>query len=126
VRPVATDLRVEAEDRPGTLAAIGEALGKASINLEGFCAVTSAGRGYLHLLVEDGAAARQALEAEGITVSAEHEVILLTGVEDRPGYLGEMARRIADTGVNIDVSYLATGTRIVFGVADKAKAESAL
>jgi hypothetical protein len=126
VRPVATDLRVEAEDQPGTLAAIGEALGKTSVNVEGFCAVTSGGRGYMHLLVDDAAAARQALEAEGFTVSAEHEVILLTGVEDRPGYLGEMARRIANTGVNIEVSYLATGTRIVFGVADKAKAEAAL
>src|SRR5262245_33673977 len=32
--------------------------------------------------------------------------VQLEGVEDRPGYLGEMARRLADNGVNIDVAYL--------------------
>jgi hypothetical protein len=38
------DLTVSLEDRPGTLADLGEALGKAGINIEGMCAVTSEGR----------------------------------------------------------------------------------
>src|SRR5205814_1703393 len=57
------DLTVQLEDRPGTLAELGEALGNAGINIEGIAgfAVPGAG-GLVHLLVEDGAAARAALE----------------------------------------------------------------
>ena len=39
-------------------------------------------------------------------------------LEDRPGALGETARKIADAGVNIELAYLATGTRLVVGAAD--------
>jgi hypothetical protein len=38
------DLTVSLEDRPGTLADLGEALGKAGINIEGMCAVARDGR----------------------------------------------------------------------------------
>jgi hypothetical protein len=55
------DLTVSLEDRPGTLADLGEALGKAGINIEGMCAVASEGRSIIHLLVTDAAAARTAL-----------------------------------------------------------------
>jgi hypothetical protein len=51
---------------------------------------------------------------------------VLDDVDDRPGFLGEMARRLADSGVNIDVAYLASRTRIVFGVDDPDAARRAL
>jgi hypothetical protein len=123
---MATDIRIEADNRPGQLAAIGEELGKAGVNIDGFSATVDDGRGFLHLLVEDGATARQALEAAGFTVAGEREAIVLDNVEDRPGYLGELARRLADAGVNIESAYLATNTRIVFGVGDAAQARGAL
>jgi hypothetical protein len=123
---MATDLRVEADNRPGQLAAIGEALGAAGVNLDGFSATVDDGRGFLHLLVEDAAAAREALDRTGFTVAGEREAIVLDDVDDRPGYLGELARRLADAGVNIESAYLATNTRIVFGVGDAAEARRAL
>jgi hypothetical protein len=123
---MATDLRIEAENRPGQLAAIGEALGNAGVNIDGFSATVGDGGGFLHLLVEDAAAARAALEGAGFTVAGEHEAIVLDDVDDRPGYLGELARRLADAGVNIESAYLATDTRIVFGVSDAAQARGAL
>ena len=52
------DLTVSLEDRPGTLADLGEALGKAGINIEGMCAVAGEGRSIIHLLVTDANAAR--------------------------------------------------------------------
>ena len=55
------DLSVSLEDRPGELARLGEALGNAGVNIEGICAMTSEGRGIIHILVEDAAAARAAL-----------------------------------------------------------------
>lgn len=126
VMTVTTDLRVEADNRPGQLAAISEELGKVGVNIEGFCAVATDGRGVLHLLVEDAGAARQALEGAGYAVTAERDALVLTDVEDRPGYLGDVAGRLGNANVNIEVAYLATDTRLVFGVGDLDAARSAL
>ncbi len=63
-----SDLTVILEDRPGTLADVGEALGKAGINIDGFCGFPVEGKGCLHLLLEDAASARSALKAVGIEV----------------------------------------------------------
>jgi len=117
------DLTVVLTDRPGTLAEMGEVLGEAGINIDGVCAVTSQGEGLIHILVADAAAARQALEAKGIQVTAEREV-LVREVEDRPGTLGQMARKLADAGVNIELAYLAAGTKLVIGVDDLEKAKT--
>jgi hypothetical protein len=126
VMTMATDLRVEADNRPGQLAAISEELGKVGVNIEGFCAVATDGRGVVHLLVEDAGAARRALEGAGYTVTAEHDALVLTDVEDRPGYLGEVAGRLGNANVNVEVAYLATNTRLAFGVADPDAARRAL
>ena len=123
---MATDLRVEAEDSPGQLAAIGGELGKAGINIDGFCAAVAGGRGVVHLLVEDADGARQALEGAGYTVDTEKEALVLSSVDDRPGYLGEMAARLTGAGVNIEVAYLGTGTRLVLAVDDLEAAQRAL
>jgi hypothetical protein len=123
---MATDLRVEADNSPGQLATISEELGKVGVNIEGFCAVATNGRGVLHLLVDDGGTARQALDGAGYTVTAEREALVLGEVEDRPGYLGDMAGRLASAEVNIEVAYLATGTRLVFAVDDIEAARQAL
>jgi hypothetical protein len=123
---MATDLRIEADNTVGQLATLGEELGKVGVNIDGFCATVADGRGVLHVLVEDAGAARQALEGAGYTIAAEREALVLEGVEDRPGYLGEMARRLADSDVNIEVAYLATNTRVALVVPDVATARQSL
>jgi hypothetical protein len=120
-----TDLTVILEDRPGTAADMGEALGKAGINIDGFCGFPCEGEGIAHILVEDAVAARKALEEFGLEVRGERQVLVLD-VEDRPGVLGEIVRKFANAGVNIDLGYLATRTRLVFGVDDLEKAKAAL
>ena len=62
------DLAIALENRPGALAEMGEALGRAGVSLEGGGAWVVGGVGIAHFLVEDGAAARKALEAAGIRV----------------------------------------------------------
>ena len=65
---MAKDLTIALEDRAGILAELGEALGGAGINIEGFCGYRSEGTGIVHLLVEDASAARGALEGAGFEV----------------------------------------------------------
>jgi hypothetical protein len=110
------------EDRPGTLAAACEALGRAGVNIDGCCEL----EGYFHVLVEDVDAARRALEACGCDVGRETDV-LVVDVEDRPGAAGEVLRRIAGAGVNIEFIYLTTsGPRLVVGAEDVERARAAL
>ena len=123
------DLTVSLEDRPGTLAELGEALGSAGVNIEGLTVVSFEGRAIAHVLVEDAAAARTALEGAGIKVEGESEPMvsdLPTDQVDQPGVVGQMARAMADAGVNIQVVYLATKNRGVMVTSDNAKARQAL
>ena len=123
---MATDLTIHLEDRPGTLADLAEALGNAGVNIEGACGFPCEGRGVIHVLVEDAAAARAALSSAGIEVAAEREVLVLEALEDRPGTMGAVARKLADAGVNVEIFYLATNTRGVVGADDLDKARLAL
>ena len=120
---MAKDLTVILEDRPGTLGDMGEALGKAGINIEGCCGFRSEGKGIIHILVEDVVTAQRVLKQAGLEVRDERQVLTLE-VEDRPGVLGDVTRRIAKAGVNIDLIYLAANTRLVIGAdnLDKARA----
>jgi hypothetical protein len=122
---MAKNLKLILEDQPGALAKVGEAFGKAAINIEGLCGVTCEGKGVVHILVEDVEKARRALAANDIKIDEELDVLVLD-VEDRPGVLGNISRRLAKAGVNMNLAYLATSTRLVIGADDLDKARDAL
>ena len=123
---MATDLTVYLDDHPGELARVGELLGRAGVNVNGLCAVVSGGgQAEVHLLVDDLTAAFGALAAADITVATEQEVVVID-VKDRPGELGEIARKLGDAGVNITLAYLATNTRLVLAADNLATAREAL
>ena len=122
---MATDLAVMLEDRPGRLADLGERLGKAGVNIEGLCGAPAGGSALMHILVEDAAAARRALDAAGIRIYEEREVLTLPQ-PDNPGELGSLCRRIAEAGANIELVYIATNTRLVLGVDHMEKARAAI
>jgi hypothetical protein len=120
---MASDLTLTVDDRPGGLASVGEALGAAGINIEGLLGIGLEGRGIIHVCVQDGAAARKALEGAGIKVEGEADAILGPPVEgaQQPGTMGVMARAVAEAGVNVRVVYLATETRVVLVTDNNAK-----
>lgn len=122
---MATDFTFTLENRPGSGARVLEALGKAGANIIGACALPTGGETTVHLAFEDASGVRAALQEAGATVSDEREVVL-TDVEDRPGAGGRLLRRLAEAGINVDYLYLATGSRLVLGVSDAARAADAL
>jgi hypothetical protein len=125
---MATDLAVTLDDRPGEFARLTEALGNAGVNIEGLCGLAHGGRGFVHVLVEDASAARAALEGAGLTVDAEAEALILdvSAGADRPGTAAGLARKVADAGVNVVVTYTGTHDRAVVVTSDNAKAREAL
>lgn len=99
------DLTIKLENRPGALAEMGDALGCAGISIEGGGAFVENGQGVAHFLFQDGAAAREALEAAGIHVMEQRDVLVQRLNQSLPGQLGKLMRRMAEAGVNIEVLY---------------------
>ncbi len=120
-----TDITLHFDNHVGTLAELGEALGNAGVNIEGIAAAADLDEGQVHILVDDEAAALTALEAVNWHVHGSREVLLLD-LENKPGELGQAARKLADAGVNIDLIYVASGNRLVVGADDMEKAKAAL
>jgi hypothetical protein len=122
------DLTVVLQDRPGELARLGEATGRAGVNIQGMCAFTGEGRGVIHLLFDDGsvAAARRALEEAGMGVADDREVLVID-VNDRPGSLGGLARALGEANVNIEFAYTTFGAvKLVVATDDLGSARAAL
>lgn len=123
---MATDLTLYLDDEPGELARVGDMLGKAGVNISGLCALNSGGgQAEVHILVQDPTPAFEALQRGGIRIAAEQEVIVLD-MEDRPGALGEVARKLRKANVNLETAYLATNTRLVLAADNLADAKAAL
>jgi hypothetical protein len=112
------------DNRPGALAEMGDALGRAGVSIEGGGAFVVNGRGVAHFLFEDGNAARMALEAAGITVLEERDVLVQRLNQSQPGQLGKITRRMAAAGVNIEVLYSDHDHQLILLVDDLAKGQA--
>ena len=120
------DLTIILQNKPGTLADVGEALGKAGIAIESLCGFPCAGEGMFHIMVEDAQATRQTLESAGFEIRAEREVLIHT-LEEKAGSFGALMRKMANAGVNVDLVYSKPLSHdLVFGVDDLDKARSLL
>lgn len=115
------DLAIQLDNRPGELARMGEALGRAGVSIEGGGAWVVGGVGIAHFLFADGTAARAALEAAGIMVLEEREVVVQRLKQEVPGQLGQLTRWMAEAGVNIEVLYSDHDHQLIVVVDDVAR-----
>src|SRR3954454_21092604 len=111
------DLVVELENEPGALADIAKASSDAGVNLAAATCLAADSSVELHILVPHAEAARHALAISHVGVTREREVVVVE-VDDRPGVLADLTRKVAMAGVNLDLVYIATRNRIVFGSQD--------
>lgn len=116
------DVSILLDHRPGELARMGEVLGRAGISIEGGGAFLSGAKGVAHFLFEDGNAAREALEREGIAVVAIREVVVQKLRQGEPGQLGRLCRAMADAGINIEVQYSDHSNQLILVVDNIEKA----
>ncbi len=114
---MAFDLVIDVENSPGALAQVAAAISDAGVNIAAATCIGTGERAELHILVPHAGAAKHSLAISHLAISREREVVVVD-VEDRPGVLADLARRIAEAGVNIDLVYVATRNRVVFGAAD--------
>ncbi len=114
---MAVDLVIDIENSPGALARVAAAISDAGVNIAAATCVGPADRAELHILVPHAEAARHSLAISHVAVSREREVVVVE-VEDRPGVLADLTRKIARAEVNLDLVYVATRNRVVFGADD--------
>jgi hypothetical protein len=122
---MASDLVIEIENTPGALAGVAAAISDAGVNIAAATFTGSGARAELHILVKHAGAARHALAISHLAVTREREVVVVD-VEDRPGVLADLTRKIAKAGVDLDLVYVATQNRVVFGAADLDALKAAL
>jgi hypothetical protein len=122
---MAVDLVIDIENTPGALAQVATAISDAGVNIAAATCLGPGDRAELHILVPHAEAVRHALAISHVAVSREREVVVVN-VEDRPGVLADLARKIARAGVNLDLVYVATQNRIVFGADDVGALRAAL
>jgi hypothetical protein len=114
---MAVDLVIDIENSPGALAQVAAAISDAGVNIAAATCIGTGDRAELHILVPHAEAAKHSLAISHVAVTREREVVVVD-VEDRPGVLADLTRQIAKAGVDLDLVYVATRNRVVFGAKD--------
>jgi hypothetical protein len=114
---LAVDLVIDIENTPGALAQVAAAISDAGVNIAAATCIGPGERAELHILVPHAEAAKHALAISHLAISREREVVVVDA-QDRPGALADLTRRIARAGVDLDLVYVATQNRLVFGAPD--------
>jgi hypothetical protein len=114
---MAVDLVIEIENSPGALAEVAAAISDAGVNIAAATCIGQGATAELHMLVKHAEAAKHQLAISHVAVTREREVVVVE-VEDRPGVLADLTRKIARAGINLELVYVATQNRIVFGADD--------
>jgi hypothetical protein len=122
---MAVDLVIDIENTPGALAEVATSISDAGVNIAAATCVGAGERAELHILVPHAEAVKHALAISHVGVTREREVVVVD-VDDRPGVLADLARKVARAGVNLDLVYIATQNRVVFGSDDIAALRAAL
>jgi hypothetical protein len=114
---MAVDLVIDIENTPGALARVAAAISDAGVNIAAATCFGPGARAELHILVKHAEAAKHALAISHVAVTGEREVVVVE-VEDSPGVLADLTRKIARAGVDLDLIYIATRNRVVLGSPD--------
>lgn len=122
---MAVDLVIDIDNTPGALAQVAAAISDAGVNIAAATCIGPGERAELHILVPHAGAAKHSLAISHLAVTREREVVVVD-VEDRPGVLADLTRKIARAGVDLDLVYVATRNRVVFGAADLDALKAAL
>ena len=115
---MASDLVIELENEPGALAKVATAISDAGVNIAAATCMGNGRTAELHILVPHSEPVYRALaNTHGPAVTREREVVVVQA-QDRPGELAELARKVSNAGINLDIVYVATNSRVVLGSKD--------
>jgi len=119
---------VMVQNKPGEVAHIAEALAKGAVNIRGIATERGPANPMLHIITDDDASTRKALTTAGFQFKEKD--ILVVGLQNKPGELAKIAKKLERGGVNIDSLFILVGaspqTEIAIGVDKPAEAQKLL
>ena len=127
--PIAKELTVLMEDRPGTLGKICRALADGNVNILATHSFPIGGKSVTRFVVDNPQVAKSALDTQSV-VYTESDVAQVK-LPHRVGEIARAAARLGDANININYLYCGVepGTNaplVVFGVAEAATAMALL
>jgi len=127
--PIAKELTIQVEDKPGTLAQCCRRLADCHVNILAFQAFEREGQSVIRMVVDDPATAKKALKADRIYYTETN--VAQVKLPHRSGELFCAASRLGEAHINIHYAYCGTDpgsnmALVVFGVTDAAQAVSLL
>lgn len=111
---MAVDIVIEVENKPGELAKLAAAVSDAGVNLAAATFTGTSDTAQLHILVKHAEPVRHALAITHAELNPVEREVVVVEIDDNPSSLADLAREVADAGVNIDTVYVATNNRVVF------------
>lgn len=121
-------LSFETKDKVGMLSAVTAAIAAAKVDITAICAYGMDREAYFMLITSSNAKAKKALGKLDIPV--EEEDVVLVELPNKPGALQQVAKKIADSGINIQYMYATAGSgktsRGVLATDNDAKAVKAI
>ena len=106
---VCKQMRLEVADKVGRLAEITEKIKDAGVNILALCAWTEDGRGHLMMVTDDNTKACEAI-GESVDKCDRETDCLCVNVPNKPGALNEVARKLAEAGIGIEVCFATPGS----------------
>ena len=127
--PIATELTIRMENRPGSLGKVCRELSQRGINILAFQSIPSDKTILVCMVVDKPAAAEAILDREGISYS-EAEVAQVK-LPNAPGELARAASKLGDANININYAYCgvepgSNSPLVVFGVTEVSSAANIL
>ncbi|MFH1359834.1 MAG: ACT domain-containing protein [Candidatus Omnitrophota bacterium] len=96
-------LMISVENKVGALADVSQIISLAGINLIAVCGYVIDNKGFILFVTEDNKKAKALLMGKNYNIR-EEEVVLVT-LDNKPGSLQNLARRIADEGIDLNLIY---------------------
>jgi len=123
------ELTVWMENKPATLAGLGEALGKAKVNILAFMTDEAEGQSRVRLVTDSPAKARNTIA--GLNLQVSEEEVVGINLANKPGTLAEAAGKLGNAGININHGYTGSeeGSKkqlVIFSVSDLEQATKVL
>ena len=103
---IVTQLSVFLANKPGTLAAVCEALAEAKINIYALTISDTVDHAVVRMVVSNPRKALTIFEEHAV-LTVDNEVLMVEN-DNKPGSLGKIAERLAGAKINIEYAYLAT------------------
>ena len=102
---ITTQLALFLANKPGTLAAVCDALAAENINIYGLTISDTVDHAVVRMVVSDHKKALSLFEEHG-TLVVENQVLMIVH-DNKPETLSGLAKKLATEGINIEYAYLA-------------------